>query len=237
MNDTNIPTLLREQWQHAPASVRSAILDQSYKQSARSAASSYELTEAALDTLEEEVLMVLLRLQSKDEFASALPSTVPDLSSADAEHLATQLDEQFFSLFSPYLDEAPEQAQQVGPRALGSTSPVEQFIHNQEDVEARFNKLPKNVQDAILSAEVAGTFSELVRTHDLEQGAFMTFGTSASRVLVGLATPRDFRQTVAESKIVPDGKHDSFTSTVEDGMFKPVRDAIVQALDARKQGM
>lgn len=233
-----VNTALQTAWKAVPGSVRNTILDQSYKTAVRNSASHLDLSDTDLQTLEEEVLMVLLGLQSKEDFAKELGTQLPQLGTQDVTTIVTSIEERFFALLSPYLDhkQASEDAQSTVPRKLTTTSPLEQFVQNQEDVQTRFSKLPESVRTAVLSSEVAGVFAEAVRTYDLDQNRFMLFGNNAVRVMVGLATPQDFRAVVTQQTLVPAEAVEAFAGVVEQGMFRPVRDAIVQALKDRKEG-
>lgn len=228
-------------WNAVPTSIKNAIVDQEYKHAVRNALLGHVLSPEEVATIEEEVVMTLMGMQRKEDFAKNLIACVKGLTSNDVASVTTHIDERFFALLSPFLTPITPRAHSVEPppvspvaKAMGTKSPLEQFINTQPDVQTRFYKLPEEVRDVILSPEVATIFSETVRTHNLTQTQFIAYGKEVVRVMVGLATTKDFRTHVAELAVVSKETEDVFVRSVEQGMFKPVRDAIIRALEEKR---
>jgi hypothetical protein len=74
-----------------------------------------------------------------------------------------------------------------------------------------------------------------VRDNDLTKESFVVFGNGILRVLIGLQNTNDFRALIRTEHVVPEEKQTAFVDTVEKSIFKPVRDAIIQALAERKE--
>jgi hypothetical protein len=238
--DEETDAVIRAQWQALAGPVRNSIHDQEHKTAVRNAVSQYLLSKEDTVALEDEVLMVLLGLQTKEEFAEYLP-TIEGLSPNDAAAVMTHIDEHLFALLSPYLNassaaepgsETPAHTHPLN--SGGSTSPLEQFVIKDDAIRERFEKLPETVRQAILAENVAQAFSNVVRNNDLNQEQFITLGTLAVQVMVGLATTKDFRSRATEQHLVDEAHLKELVAEVEQNMFKPVRDAIVHTLDKRK---
>jgi hypothetical protein len=116
---------------------------------------------------------------------------------------------------------------------FGTQSPLEQFLSKDTTLQSRFSKLPEKVRTSILSPEVALAFSTCVREHDLTKDGFVAFGNGVLHVLVGLQNTNDFRSEMRNKEVVPADKQTALVETVEKSIFKPVRDAIIQALAER----
>lgn len=105
-----------------------------------------------------------------------------------------------------------------------------QLTDLQADLKGHFDKLPKDVQQAILSVDFGKELKEITSRYKLhiDQGAQLE--TETTLVMLGLVPPKEYaRNLVAEAHIDPVAA-DAIANEINDKIFRPIISSLHEAL-------
>jgi hypothetical protein len=174
------------------------------------------------------VLFVLLGLQTINEFENEI-SLRSVLSTQQSREFVKKIqDELFAGLIST--------PQDTGASSSDSTrNPT--TIHTAIDayglVRERLERLPQSVQTVIRSQEMESGLASLLGKYALGKEHTPVFVAEAVRVMVGLTTTNNFKMEVTRATGLNPNTLDALFFDAESTLFKPVRMAIMQALEQR----
>lgn len=102
-------------------------------------------------------------------------------------------------------------------------------------VRERLERLPQGVQTTIRSQELENSLNALMKKHQIGPEKAPVFVAEAVRVMVGLTTTNNFKMEVASALAFNPNKLDLLFLDSESTLFKPVRMAIMQALEQKRE--
>ena len=94
----------------------------------------------------------------------------------------------------------------------------------------RFAKLPKVVQDAIMSADVEKHMRELAETHKLHLDQWQTLENEVMLALLGVQKAEDLEKNIKSEVGVPDDIAKALTENISKIVFEPIRFVKVKAV-------
>jgi hypothetical protein len=103
-------------------------------------------------------------------------------------------------------------------------------------VHERFTKLPGEVQDAILSDDLAEKFAAAMETAGLTSEQKKTCNEQATLVLVGLSKMVEFESFANAELGLNEVAAHQLTADVKKHVFDPVRQALVDVMAKQKNG-
>jgi hypothetical protein len=220
---------LKEQFATLAEPVRRIVLDGVYKRATKQATESYTLDEEALAGVQMEVLLFLVGIQNKAELRELLENH-PSLTAEQGAEVMSSLEK---SLFAPLANYLPNDGE--GEGGAGVASLLDAINENATAAE-RMGKLPAGVQEVIKGDGLQKAFVNLVRKHALSPDIAAILAQHVSVVLVGLGTTNDFKVNVTKDTGLDPSKLEAVFQDVEISLFKPVRTAILTALEQKKAG-
>ncbi len=140
-----------------------------------------------------------------------------------------------FSETPPQESAKETQSSGVSPEKSSSVVGDTAFVAYLKDpaVQARFQKLPPSIQKVVLSKELGDVFRSIVTTFSLSQKQKDVLGAHAVAVLAGSLTIQLFREKIAKESELPAQTLEKLLGSVEQGMFLPVRSAILKVLEQK----
>lgn len=109
---------------------------------------------------------------------------------------------------------------------------MKEFV--QETVSKRFQKLPEEVRDTILSDDVTNALANAMRTAQLTEEQTQSCNQQATLVAVGLSTSKDFEEYVKKNLSLDDTAVTKLLEDVNAHVFSLVRNSLMQVLQTRK---
>jgi len=220
-------------WELLPQSYRAAILHEDYKLVPQGALSGTGLDSENLAYIQREVLFVLLGLQTVEDFDVQITGSGILIQDQTVTFLEAM--HNFFSGLNT--DDDMQSRQEAPPTAHGFTATN---IHTAIDayglVRERLERLPQTVQVTVRSQQLEDGLASLLSKHQVDQRLAPVFVAEAVRVMVGLTTTNNFKTEVTRSAGWDPNKLDALFLDTESVLFKPVRMAIMQALEQKQGG-
>jgi len=106
--------------------------------------------------------------------------------------------------------------------------------YNYSAVHERFTKLPEEVQDAILSDELATKFAETMESAQLSKEQRKNCNEQATLVLVGLSKMVEFESFANAELGLNEVVAHKLTTDVKKHVFDPVRQALMDVMAKKK---
>lgn len=104
-----------------------------------------------------------------------------------------------------------------------------------EQLRVRFKELPKIVQDAITSADVAKELRKLADTHKLHIDQWQLLENNVMLTLLGLQETDTFAGELKEDLDITEEQAKSLTSEVSRIVFEPIRDKLAQEIKQKAE--
>jgi len=98
----------------------------------------------------------------------------------------------------------------------------------QEIVREQFKKLPKNMQDAILSANLSENLKAISEKHHFRIDQAGTFETEVMLVMLGLERTDAFAKSIEREIEISKEVAEQITKDVNDQIFLPIRESLKQ---------
>ena len=221
---------LKQAWLSAPLKNKDVVLARTHSQIVQRAVASFGLDPEGVASLELEVLFVLLGLQTIAEFEEEV-SQRSVLTAEQAGVFITSVRDNLFTGLVPALSWATQEA---GPKNQLAT--ISAALETYGLVRERLERLPHNVQATIRSQAMEDALRSLIAKHRLSPEHTTAFVAEATRVMVGLTTTNNFKTEVTRVTALDPNTLDALFLDTETTLFKPVRMAIMQALEQRGVG-
>lgn len=171
-----------------------------------------------------EVLATLLGLQTMQEFEEYFQH-FPSLSAEQGRDFVTAIHKSLFAELALYVDGMS------GDNNSGPLHTLETAVASDSDVSARLSKLPASVQTMIRSMQLEDAFASIQRRHHIDSDMATFLGGQMVRVMVGLTAINDFKVNITRTAGIPPSSLDALFQDIEQRVFKPVRTAILGALE------
>jgi len=99
-----------------------------------------------------------------------------------------------------------------------------------KELEERFNKLPKVVQDAITSAGVSKNLQKLADMHKLHVDQWETLENEVQLTLMGIQPSEELEENIRKEVHVPDDVAHELTVDIMRTVFEPIRQELERGL-------
>jgi len=207
--------------------VRKVLEEGMHTTATQRALEAYRLDDEAHAAIEGLVRMVLLGLQTRDEFHNMLTNH-QSLTREQGEEVMIVLDKALFAPLAEHL------TKRTAADSAFEVPTLTSFLDDERSAQERLVKLPGSVQEVIRSTALNSAFHALVQKHDLGAARAKILGRHVVTVLVGLGTTNDFKVNVTRDTGLDPSALDALFQDVEQLLFKPVRTAILAALEEKK---
>lgn len=97
-------------------------------------------------------------------------------------------------------------------------------------LEARFKELPKALQDAITSADIANKLKELSETHKLHLDQWQKLENEVMLALMGFQRAEDLSENIKHEVGVPPETADMLAGDIAETIFLPIRENLEKEL-------
>lgn len=221
--DDETDATIRELWKVLPQAAKDAVTSDRYKKVVRDALGTHTLSDEQLTTVQHEVLLLLLTLQTEDEFIAILPE-VSGLAPQDTHTAASYI----LSSLPIYTAQTPAQKQH-------DTTILAQYIESNQKAKSRLEKLPANVRSVISSKPLSDAFTSAANASGLQGEQVAALGTHVALVLVGLTTTKELGEQLTHVLKLSDQDGKKIIELLTPGVLTPVRKALLEALQ-KKQG-
>jgi len=221
---------IQEVWPRLPRAVQQAILEEKYISVTEQVADSLGVPKQSINALQLEVLFILLGLETLD----ALEETLSTKFGLSKELSTTCVDGLGADFFDPLVSEQGVTTSNKQPGQLVGATSIRNAIDAYGLVKERLGRLPQAVQETIRSTELETALSALIQKHMLDENLAPVFVAEAVRVMVGLTTTNNFKTEVTRVAHMEPNKLDALFLDAESQLFKPVRMAIIKALEQRQ---
>jgi hypothetical protein len=210
-------------WNQLDAQVRKAVLTGTYRSAVNAAVTGTGLDEEGIATLQLEVLFVLLGAQSVQEFEEELENH-PALAVGQGKMIANRLRKTIFAELALYIPGMEDADGGQAIEKLGTS------IDGDVEIRTRLAKLPEGVQSTVQSPQLEEAFAFVQKKHGVAPEVAQMLGNQIVRVMVGLTTMNDFKVSVTRVAGIAPNNLDTLFADVEQTLFRPVRTAILGAL-------
>lgn len=207
--------------------VKKVIVEGVYKNAVKGASVDFGLDDEAMAGIQMEVLVFLMGLQSRSELQRVLEQH-QSLTEVQGAEVMKGLEKTLFAPLAEYLPGNSEEGE-----GAGSITLLASITENTAAAE-RMGKLPSGVQEVIKGDDLQRSFTTLIRKHNLSVDVARSLAQHVSVVLVGLGTTNDFKVNVTKDTGLEPSKLESVFQDIEVSLFKPVRTAILTALEQKK---
>ncbi|HEY4526407.1 MAG TPA: hypothetical protein VJK53_00950 [Candidatus Paceibacterota bacterium] len=113
-------------------------------------------------------------------------------------------------------------------------------IQENESIKERFKRLPKVVQDAIMSADVEKHLRELATNQKLHLDQWELLENQVMYTLLGIADSADLEKNIRENVGVPENIARELAAAISRIVFEPIRQELERNLEhpeAKKEGV
>lgn len=203
--------------------VRSLITSRRYQTASVDASVGLGIDAEGAKTLQLEVLLVLLGLQTVPDFETVIDNH-PILAVGQGGVFIERVRENLFAEIALYVRGIIKSADENRSETLASC------MGEDSEVQARLTKLPESVQAMVQSVQLEEAFATLQKKHHLDSPITRSLGEQVVRVMVGLTTMNDFKVNVTRVAGIPPSSLDALFVDTEQTLFKPVRTVILSAL-------
>jgi hypothetical protein len=226
--------VFQQAWKEAPSKVRDAILAQTHREVIQKATKNVNLDAEDVASLEQEVLFVLLGIQTIREFEDEI-SLRSTLTTEQSQDFIKKIHEELFARLLPQSHgmENKSHTPVAEETARGTAITVHTAIDAYGLVRERLERLPQSVQATIRSEEMERGLASLLGKYQFKAEHAPVFVAEAVRVMVGLTTTNNFKTEVTRTTGLNPNTLDALFFDAESTLFKPVRMAIMQALEQR----
>ncbi|MFA5841518.1 MAG: hypothetical protein WC835_00970 [Candidatus Paceibacterota bacterium] len=207
---------ISELFDKLPEEVKHFVYDPATDEKIKSIGNRYSLTPEKIDLLTDETQYVIIGYKPAEDLAVNLkaPTGLPD---ETARRLAEEIKEQIIKPArtpSKPATEEPEEDKRPGP--------------TENEIEGKFRSLPKDVRDAITSADVDLKVTELAGKYRLHIDKAEELSDETGLVMLGLTKPQDYLKNLKQRLELPEDMARDLVTDVNEQIFKPIRESLKQ---------
>jgi len=218
--ELDLKTYIQQQWPALPKLTQQVIKEGTYKEIVQLALNKALVkdSEEYMDGLTQEVLFVLLKLQTPEDFRGELKN----MKVFEDKQIETILQVISAQLFTPALAKNPN-----------FEGKLLEHIFYVDVIQNAFKKLPQETQETIqkLSFEC---ITDITARHSLNTKQRNILRNKTARVIVGLTNTSDFVKEVRNELGMQHSDVLAITNIIEKEIFAPVRDSLLKAYAPEK---
>lgn len=208
---------ISELFDNLPEEVRSFIYDPETDAKIKSIGGKYSLPPDKIDLLVDETQYAIIRYKPVENLALNLKSStgIPD---ETARLLAEEIKEQIIKTARELAVKKPDEQE----------APEEDAELAEDEIDKKFNSLPKDIRDAITSADVDSKITELAKKYRLHIDKAEELSDETGLVMLGLTHPQDYLRNLKRRLELPDDLARDLVADVNEQIFKQIRESLKQ---------
>jgi hypothetical protein len=104
-------------------------------------------------------------------------------------------------------------------------------------VQEQFNRLPKQIQDAITNSGWEQKIRSIARKYDLVVGEAGTLELETLLVMLGLENPKDYKKNIQREIGLSDEKANTIIKAVDEQIFKDIKKKLIELHEADERAL
>lgn len=176
----------------------------------------YSLTEEQKATLGTETTLILLGMIDKDEYNKNLEDEIT-ISSESVQKMIGDIDTMLLSAIRIQLSETFQK---------NTIALAEEKYGGVEKLDERFEKLPKEVQEAISESNYQSTLYKIAEKYKLSINQMGALEEATTKVMLSITHPDKYEAELQASINIPKDKIAELVADVNEGVLKNIRDIL-----------
>lgn len=209
--------IIKEEIVKLPKEIQEAINALDWVGVAGKIGNEHQLDENEINDFQAEVALILTGLENYNSFASNIESEI-GIPKDEAEKIAAEVTQK---IFDPIIAKIPESMKREAEEEFNSPEEIG------GELDARFEKLPKEIKDVIEKSNYQATLYAIAKEHSLTVEQIGTLEKVVTNLMVGAIHPNDFKDVLEDSMEMPKDKMTRLANDVNEKILKPIRAKLV----------
>lgn len=216
MDQTQLQDKIVEYFNKLPADAQALFSSMSWMEKLKGMSAKYSLTPEQIEVLGTETTLVLLGIVHPDEYENTLRKEVK-IPNDMLEKMLVEINDSIISTIRPQLSETYES---------NIESAVGEKYGNIQNLDERFSKLPKQVQDAITESDYQTTLYNIGTEQKLSIAQMGDLEEVTNKVLLGIIHPDKYEGELTSKLGIPTEKITALVTSVNDKILKNIREIL-----------
>lgn len=195
--DENNTKIIKETFDSMPQGLKDFIMSDSYEETLNAIGAKYQLNAEQINALQQETTIVVMGLIDFEDFESELAKEL-NIDAKKISEIVKEVNEKIFSKITP------------------SSNIV-------QDLDARFDKMPENIQEVVEKSNYQALLYEISTAHKLSVPQMGTLDTITTDLIVGSIHPDEFKKIVIKKIGLPEAESAVLVNEINEKVFKKIR--------------
>ena len=216
MNQAQLQEQIALYYSKLPPDVQTVFSSMKWMESLQDISKKYDLNEEQIQTLGTETTLVLLGIISLDEYERVLNNELRVEASLLLK-MVKEIEESIIKSIRPQLNKVYE---------IHVESLIEEKYGGVEKLDERFEKLPKEVQEAISESNYQSTLYKIAEKYKLSINQMGALEEATTKVMLSITHPDKYEAELQASINIPKDKITELVADVNEGVLKNIRDIL-----------
>jgi hypothetical protein len=227
MDQTQLQQQIVLYYSKLPEDIQQVFSSMSWMEKIKEISIKFGLTQEQIETLGAETTLALLGIISLDEYQENIANDLR-LQSTPLQKMLTEINDSIFKLIRPQLTDAYNNHVE---------SLVDEKYGGVESLDARFSKLPKEVQDAITESNYQNTLYSIGSQYKLSIDQMGALEESTNKVLIGILHPDKYEEDLKAKISLPPDQISGLVKSVNENLLKNIREILKSSWGTRDEGI